>query len=63
MAKRKYHSGTDYGMINGNNKEHANMPKEVIIKDYPKEDTFGQEGYGDSLNSIDSEIKANKPKK
>lgn len=63
MAKRKYHSGTDYGMINGNTKEHANLPQQVIFKDYPKEQTFGSEGYGDSMKSIDTEISANKPKK
>jgi len=63
MAKR-YYSGEEYdGMINGNTKEFANLPQQVVMKPYPKEEVFGTEGYGDSLKSIDAEISANKPKK
>jgi len=62
MAKR-YYSGEEYdGIINGNTKEHANLPQQVIMKDYPKEKMFGVENYGDSLKSIDKEISENKPK-
>jgi len=60
---RRYYSGEEYdGMISGDTKAHANLPQNVIMKDYPKEETFGDEGYGDSLKSIDKEISENKPK-
>ena len=35
----------------------ANMPQEVVQKDYPKANTFDMEGYEDTMVGIDNQTR------
>ena len=53
MAKR-YHSGG--GMISQGGKR-ANLPENVVMKDYPEYPCGGKEGYDDTMGGIDGKIR------
>lgn len=63
MAKRYHDSERMYekrlGEIRSSAKYHANMPTEVVMKEYPK-DSYGlPEGYDDNIGGIDAKAKMN----
>jgi hypothetical protein len=52
MAKKKYHGDKM-------SKGFANMPREVVMKEYPKAEYGGPEKYNDSREGIDMLAKDN----
>jgi hypothetical protein len=59
MKKKKYHSSERaydkrLGEVRSENRYHANMPTEVVMKEYPKMGYGLPEGYEDNIGGIDS---------
>lgn len=54
VAKKKYHNGG--GQISQGGR-YANLPENVVMKDYPEYPCRGKEGYDDTMNGIDKNIK------
>ena len=53
----KYYDGYDGGeMISKDMSKMANLPQEVMIKEYPKVNSYLPEDYNDSISGIDSQI-------
>jgi len=63
MAKRYYDSVSGSEMISSTNSGFANMPKEVVFKEYPKNDGFLKENLNDGMSGIDNQIKKDNSKK
>ena len=53
MAKKRYHEGA---IITQPSNERANLPQDVMIKDFPHIPCGGQEGYNDNVSGIDNRI-------
>jgi len=69
MAKKRYHEGNyegrderrrmereDGDMINEDHNAIANLPKEVIMKEYPRYGKGASEGLDDTMRGIDHQI-------
>jgi hypothetical protein len=53
MAKKKrYYSS----MMPDGMGQHANMPQQSFVKEYPKTPYVSKKGYGDTLSAIDRQI-------
>ena len=68
MAKRYYKSTRkDSVMISENKSKLANLPTEVIMKEYPKTSSTGDPSLNDTISGIDkqmnSDVKSNSCKK
>jgi hypothetical protein len=63
MPKKRYYdeamSKRDGGMIGGGTGQ-ANMPQNVIMKNYPKDGSYMPENLNDGLSGIDSQISSDK---
>ena len=49
-------------MINHDYSNAANLPQNVIIKNYPEEEVYGTSYEGDSISGIDKQRKEDKPR-
>ena len=55
MAKR-YHKSKKGGMISNDSSKFANIPTEVVMKEYPKTSYHGDPGLNDTISGIDSQM-------
>ena len=59
MKKKKYYSesmGSE--MIKSDHSSHANMPKEVIMKEYPKYNYYNSAELQDNFKGVNEQMKA-----
>jgi len=64
MAKKKFYESTMYdGMIKQNNTSFANMPTEVVFKQYPASSGFLPENLNDGMSGIDGQMGLDNAKK
>ena len=61
MAKKRFHNSDS--MINADTSAMANLPQNVIIKQYPSTTGYMSEGLNDGLSGIDSQISKDNSKK
>jgi len=54
--KKRYHNS----MVSNGGK-YANLPDNVVMKDYPEYPCLGKEGYNDTMEGIDKNIKKGYP--
>jgi hypothetical protein len=68
MAKKKYHDSGErmyekrMNMMRGDSKGFANMPTEVVMKEYPKGLYGLPDGYDDTIGGIDAKASQNHSK-
>lgn len=61
MAKRKHsQGGSQSGMIRENMSKHANLPTEVMIRDYPSQTFADFPHLNDTMEGIDARARADK---
>jgi len=60
MAKRYYDAmyKADSSMIKADNSKTANLPQEVIMKNYPKTPYINEAPLDDTIKGIDNQIKS-----
>jgi len=56
MAKKKYY-GDKGGMISSDYTAHANLPQDVVMKDYPELGYGQNELLDDTISGIDNQMK------
>lgn len=61
IDERRRQEASDAAMM-GSARGHANMPQEVIMKDYPKVGSSMPENLDDTMKGIDKQIKADSSK-
>ena len=60
MAKKKRYYNSDSMMSNSSGR--ANMPQEVIMKDYPKNPSYLDVTLNDGMSGIDAELSSSSSK-
>lgn len=63
MDSRRKQEMSDAGMIREDHSAIANMPQEVMIKQYPKDSNYMPEEIDDRISGIDRQMNADNPKK
>lgn len=60
MARKKYYSNErieDSGMIREDRSAVANLPQNVMMKEWPKVDYTGFEGLDDTIRGVDQQMR------
>jgi hypothetical protein len=61
---RKHQEMEDSSMIGHSHHEHhANMPQELIMKDYPRPENYLPEDLDDTIHGVDSQVNEDKSKR
>ena len=61
MAKKRYYDGE--GMISEDRNAMANLPQNVVIKEYPSTSGYLPENLNDGLSGIDEQMRLDNSKK
>jgi hypothetical protein len=63
LDERRKQERADSAMMGSMVSSHANMPQDLVIKNYPKNNGAMPEGLDDTISGIDGQISADNSKK
>lgn len=56
MERRKSLESADFGMFGENRSEFANMPRELVLKEFPKAGRYSDYGLDDTIRGINRQM-------
>lgn len=63
MAKKYYDSVSGAPMISNDSSKPANMPQDVVMRDYPKNTGYLNDNLNDGISGVDGQISKDNSKK